>query len=311
MGPLQDGLGGPVVLLHRHEPGLRVVALEGQDVAEVGVAPGIDGLVGVADHGDVAMLLGQQPGYGVLDDVGVLELVDEQMQVASLVVLGGIGKVRQQLMGLHQQVVKIHGLGEAQPGLVAAIDPGDDLFIVRADAGGELLGVLHLALGAGDGGEDGPGRVSARVQVQVQEGLLHQGHLVFVVVDVEVAVQPKMHPVAAQDGGAPGVERAEGKLGGSRAQQLVEPLSHLLGRLVRERHGHDAPGVDAHFPDQIGDAVGDDPRLAGTGPGEDQQRPLDVLGGFPLLGIEAGEEVPGWRCGHEGIISGQPLSLVS
>ena len=89
------------------------------------------------------------------------------------------------------------------------------------------------------------------------------------------------------------------------AQQFIEPLPHLLGRLVGERQGHDAPGVDAHFLDQIGDAVGDDPRLAGTGPGEDQQRPLDVLGGFPLLGIEAGEEVLGWRGGHGGIISGR------
>ena len=252
------------------------------------------------------MLLGQQPGYGVLDDVGVLELVDEQVQVASLVVLGGIGKVRQQLMGLHQQVVEIHGMSGGQDGLVAAVDPGDDLFVVGSDAGGELLGVLHLALGVGDRGEDGPGRVAARVQVQALERLLHDGHLVLVVVDVEAAVQPKVHAVAAQDGGAPEVERGQGKLGGLRAQQFVEPLPHLLGRLVGERQGHDAPRVDAHFPDQIGNAVGDDPRLAGPGPGEDEQRPLDVLGGFPLLRIEAGEEVPGWRGGHGGIISGRP-----
>ena len=101
----------------------------------------------------------------------------------------------------------------------------------------------------------------------------------------------------------------EGKLAGPRAQQPVEPLPHLLGRLVGERQGHDAARVDAHFLDQIGDAVGDDPRLAGPGPGEDEQGPLDVLGGFPLLGIEACEEVLGWRGGHGGIISGWPLFL--
>ena len=39
-------------------------------------------------------------------------------------------------------------------------------------------------------------------------------------------------------------------------------------------------------PAQVRDAERDDARLAGAGPGQDQQRPLEGFNGLPLLGIE-------------------------
>ena len=52
--------------------------------------------------------------------------------------------------------------------------------------------------------------------------------------------------------------------------------------------------------DEIGDAVRHHPRLAGTRPGQDQQRPAEGLDGFLLGGVEA--------VGHGGVRG--PLSVV-
>src|SRR5258708_19292049 len=50
------------------------------DVLDLGVAPAIDRLLRVADHGHVPEVVrGQEPDEVELDPVGVLELVDEQV----------------------------------------------------------------------------------------------------------------------------------------------------------------------------------------------------------------------------------------
>ena len=45
--------------------------------------------------------------------------------------------------------------------------------------------------------------------------------------------------------------------------------------------------------DQVGDAVGDDARLAGARAGENEQRAVDLQHGLALLGVQFVEEVHG------------------
>ena len=110
--------------------------------------------------------------------------------------------------------------------------------------------------------------------------------LVVVVVDDELRAQAHGLAVAAQDAGTDGVERAQRQVLDGACQQDLQPLSHLPGRLVGERHRHDAARIDAHHLDQIGDAVSDDPGLAAAGTGQDEERPLNGLGGCALSGIK-------------------------
>ena len=91
VGRRQDIAHAAIVLLELHHLGLGVVALEFQDVAQVGAAPRIDGLVVVAHHHDVAALGGEQLGDGVLGAVGVLVLVHHEVAEAVLV---GLAHVR-------------------------------------------------------------------------------------------------------------------------------------------------------------------------------------------------------------------------
>ena len=75
----QDVAGGAVVSLQLDHARARVVALEVEDVADVGAAPAVDRLVLVADDGDAAGAARQQAHQPVLDAVGVLELVDQHV----------------------------------------------------------------------------------------------------------------------------------------------------------------------------------------------------------------------------------------
>src|SRR5207244_11732403 len=77
-----------VVLLQPDDQRAGEIALEFEDVADLGAAPAVDRLIVVADAAQVAVLLGQQPQPQILRDVGVLVLVDQQVAEAALVAGG-------------------------------------------------------------------------------------------------------------------------------------------------------------------------------------------------------------------------------
>ena len=98
-GGAQDVPGRAVIALQPHHLGAREVLLEAQDVADLGAAPAVDRLVVVADAGDVAVPLRQQPQPQVLGDVGVLVLVDQDRAEAPLVVGQDLGLLLEQASG--------------------------------------------------------------------------------------------------------------------------------------------------------------------------------------------------------------------
>ena len=82
---IEDVLRGAVILAEADDRGVGKVALEAQDVADVGIAPRVDALVGVADRAEVPVRPGEQTRQPVLGDVGVLELVDQEVAIAVVV----------------------------------------------------------------------------------------------------------------------------------------------------------------------------------------------------------------------------------
>ena len=69
------------------------------------------------------------------------------------------------------------------------------------------------------------------------------------------------------------------------ADDPLDPSRHLRRRPAREGQEQDAARVGA-ADDQVRDAVGQRVGLARPGPGNDQERPVAVLGRAPLIGIE-------------------------
>ena len=111
---IEDFLAATVIDLEPEHVRVGEVLREIQDVVDVRAAPGVDALVLVAHHKEVAVRFAQAPGNQVLRPVGVLILVDENVAVAPLVLFPGVGKILQDTHGQHQQVVKVHRVGLVQ-----------------------------------------------------------------------------------------------------------------------------------------------------------------------------------------------------
>src|SRR5262249_34936244 len=120
--------------------------------------------------------------------------------------------------------------------------------------------------------------------------LFHRGEAVRLVVDREAARGTEVSDVAAQDPHTQRVEGGEPYARGVGAQQLLDPLAHLAGRLVRERDGEDPLRRDAANTYEVGDPLGEHARLAAAGTREHEQRPLGGGDGFALLGVQAVED---------------------
>ena len=81
-------------------------------------------LVGVAHDADVAVAVGEHQHQFVLGLVRVLVLVDEDVLEPLAIVLEHVGELAEQLDGVAEQIVEVHGPGLEQAGLVLGVDVG-------------------------------------------------------------------------------------------------------------------------------------------------------------------------------------------
>ena len=298
----EDRLGRPVVLLEHDRRGVRVVALELLDVADGGAAERVDGLVGVADD---AQLPGRQRlGRGadelldedVLRVVGVLVLVDEHVPEPAAVVLGDVGEELQHGHRARDEVVEVEGVGASQAPLVLAVRLGQQPFHVVGRAARVRLVVDQLVLQVGHLPEERARGELLRVQAHVAHDHRHEAQGVGLVVDGEAALHVQPRGLRPQDADAGAVERRHPHGPGAGADELAHALLHLAGGLVREGDGEDLAGLRVTGREQVGDAAGQDPGLARSGPRHDEQRAAPVLDRRPLGGVEVLDE-PGDRWG--------------
>src|SRR5690606_23827761 len=73
------------------------------------------------------------------------------------------------------------------------------------------------------------------------------------------------------------------------ADQLADAILHLAGGLVGECHRQNLPATRLAGGEDVGDASGQNPRLAGAGPGENQQRPFSGFHRLALFGVQPSE----------------------
>jgi hypothetical protein len=292
-GGAEDDLGGAVVLLEEDDLGVGVELLEFEDVLDVGAAPAVDGLVGVAGGADVFVVHGEHVGEGELGVVGVLVLVDEDVLVAFLEEGADGLVVAEEDGGFEEKVVKIDSFVGGEDGFVAGVNAGD-VFLEEAAGGlGEGGGGLEFVFGVGDGGEDGGGLEVVFGDVDVLDGLFDRFGLVGGVEDGEGFGEAGFGGEFAEEAGAQAVEGGDGDAAAHAvgfADEGEDTVAHFTGGLVGEGDGEDVGGGDA-TGDEVGDAAGDGAGFAGAGAGEDEEGAVDVDGGFALRGGEAFEDL--------------------
>ena len=284
----QDLRGAPVVLPKLDHRGTREVGGEAVQVVGVGTVPGVDGLVRIAHDAEVGSTVQPRREEHELQRVDVLELVHEEVaETPPLCIgetpVGGHGATTQV-----EQVVEVdHPTGRLQL-LVVLEDAGDGREGERRGAiggfGGTLVGPRP------DAPRLGPLDLADHVQccggpvVAGQEGS-DEAHLA----DQQLRLPPVVLPPPGPQLGVR--NRVEGPGGHLVAHpDPSEAAAHLRCRLSRERQGQYPAGVDLACQRPPGDAVGQDPGLAGPGSGVDGQR--HGFGGhrLALLLVQATEQ---------------------
>ena len=298
VGRFENGVGRAVVLLERDRLRLGEIDLEVEDVADVRGPEAVDRLVGVADGEDVAVHACEQLQQPVLRMVRVLVLVDEHVAEGVLPALEGLGEALQHVHGQHQHVVEVDRVRPEQATLVQLVDVRDGLVVEGGDARAVLLRPDQLVLRVRDLRVDPAWDEPLRVALELLQAQLDQAHLVGLVVDGEVRAVAELRRLAAEDAAAGGVEREDPEPARGRAEEVVEPAAHLARGLVGKGDREDLGRPDPVRRDQVGDAVGEDARLARPGAGDDQQRPFGVQDGLSLRGIQVGEVLLGRQHGH-------------
>ncbi|EMH76398.1 hypothetical protein EHI8A_126200 [Entamoeba histolytica HM-1:IMSS-B] len=260
VGGLEDGVGGAVVLLQADDLG-REVLVELLDVLDLGAAPAIDGLVVVAHHHEAGAILGEVLEPGVLDGVGVLEFVHQQVLEAPLVVFQQAGIVAPQIQGAQQQLGEVDHPGAGAGRLVGFVDAAHGAEEEIAGGLDVLRSQAFVLLAV-----DEPLRLACRpallVEAQFADHPLDDALLVVAVEDLEILRQPRFLPVRAQQAVGQAVEGADPHALRTHAEQLLDAVAHLGGGLVGEGHREDGVRRGPFDLDQPGDAVHQHPGLA-------------------------------------------------
>ena len=235
---------------------------------------------------------GEQPQPLVLDCVGVLILVDQDVVEALRYCSSTSALGAEDVQHVQQQVAEVAGVERLQPRLVERVELGAaavgvGLVLDRIDLIGSPAAVLPAV--------DQPGELARRPALLVELGggdqLLEQAQLVVGIDDRVVRLQPDQLGVAAQHLGRDRVEGAEPRHALDRAaRQRADPLAHFARGLVGEGDAEDLARPGLLRRDEISEAGGQRGGLAGAGAGQHQHRPLGGQHGLALRRVQAVEE---------------------
>ena len=291
----KDVAGGAVIALQPDHRGAGKIALEAQDVVDLGAAPAIDRLVVIADAADIVRALREQPQPEILRDIGVLILIDQYVAKAAVIIRQHIRILAQQADALEQQVAEVDRVERLQPRLIggiellaAAIGKGGAL------ASGDLIRREPAILPAVDRVGEQARRPALFVDILRLQQLLQQADLVVGVENGEAGFQPHQLGMAAQHAHADGVEGAEPRHALHLfADDGADALLHLARGLVGEGDGEDLRRPGEAERQDMGDAGSEDARLAGTGAGEHQHGTFRRLHRGALLRVQPAEIATG------------------
>ena len=284
----QDMRGGSIILFEPNDSCAGEVFFELQDILHLRTAPRIDRLIVVADARDVLALLREQPQPEILDGVGILILVDHDVFEAALIVRQHVAVSLQDDEHVKQQVAEIARVQRFQSILILLVEfAAAAVRIAFGFPGVDIGGGKPLVLPLIDQPRQAARRKALFVDVRCDDQLLEQAELIVGIEDGEVAVQPHQLGMATQHLRADRVEGAEPRHPlDDVAHHLAHAVPHLARGLVGEGDGQNLRWPRFARKQQMREPRGQRRRLARTGAGDDQHRPLGRQHRLPLRRIE-------------------------
>ena len=223
--------------------------------------------------------------------VRVLVFVHEDVAEAPVVVLGDQRVLTQQIDRAHDEVVEVQRVRGAHALVVLNVGVRDD---ARDRVLASRLRVARradqLVLRVRNARRHHLWREALDIHVHGLEDHLDEALGILGVVDRKRRGQPGRLVLVAQEAHARRVEGRHPHAARVVTHEGARALTHLGRRLVREGDRQDLARPRATRGQQVGDAVREDTRLAGTRARQDQQRRARVRHGLALTIIEAARQ---------------------
>ena len=303
---LQNGGGRTPILFQGHHPSLGKITLEQAKGGARCSPETVNGLVGIADGEEVALVSGEHLEDLHLREVCVLKFV-HQDEAGLLAFLAEYRRVLEQMEGAGDHVAEAaqvffpqHALDGGENLRDLAASPQPFLFpqgMVRLAHAGDAqlaalqaLDILRVPLRAHQFVV-----AAAREVEQIGEKLGDVGgaHKIvqaqfanaFAQIDPKVLVveHPERGPVAGQQFVRIVVEGARPQAGNIHAAQFAaHALAHFLGCVFGVGQRQDLFGLGVAFPHQTGNALGQDRRLSRPRPGHHQHGTIHMFDGGAL-----------------------------
>ena len=244
---VQNVLRGAIILFQPNDPRPLELPFKAEDIGDIRTPEAVNALVIVTHHADVPGRSCQQLGQLVLQRVGVLILVYEDIAELPLVVLPHIRRRLQQAHRVPQQIIKVQRIGLTELFIVKCIYftyPYFPPIVDRLPLFQEFLRRLHIVLGTGDGRLHLAGRKRLFLQPQLLEDVLDHTLAVIRVIDGKAAVETDAVDITPQDTHTGRVERGRPDIGGSLLpQHPPQAILQLVSSLVGEGDSQHLPGT--------------------------------------------------------------------
>ena len=277
VGGVEDVAGRPVVLFQAHQTGTGEVTLETLEMLHPRPAPAEDGLIVVTHHERRACRPGQEFHPPVLNRVGVLEFIHQNVLEPPLVLFPQFRPLLDQFQRAQQQFAEVHHRGCAAYLLVTCIEV-DELPALCTALVVDAAGAQSLVLLAVDEPLYLPRRRLVLIEAETLQQTADDAQLILRIDDLKTFRQPGLAPVNSQQPVRQAVECADPEVAGRETQQILDPMAHFPGGLVGKGDREEMLGHDVLDADQPGDPVHEHAGLAASGAGEHQHRPPDGRG---------------------------------
>jgi hypothetical protein len=219
-----------------------------------------------------------------------LILIDHDELKLSRIPLADGRRVVEEVDGLEQEIVEVERTGFLERPHVAAVQLSD-VAILEIPAVLEDLGSFHAVLRMADATEHVPRLIGAVIETCFLDQLFDHRLLIARIVDHEVARETNVRRLASQQARTQRVERRDPHRPAVRAEKRLDAVAHLCCGLIGERDSQKTIGRRNLLGNEIGDAMRDDARLAGSRAGKNQERTVCMLNGSLLFRIQRGEEI--------------------
>ncbi len=289
VGRLEDRSHGPVVLFQPDRLRHGKVCQQGTHIADFRTTERVNGLVVVADGKQIAMGTGQQLQPSILQAVGILKLVDENVPETLAIVLAQCGIGLEHLVTAQQQLGKIAHPFTAALRIVGGIDL--DHLAGIGIVGTQLAGPYPGLLVAVDKARNGTRRKLFIGQLEAFQQAFDHSLLVLGIENLEGRRQAGVTVMDAQKAVAQAMEGADPHGTHIDRNQRGQAGLHLARRLVGEGHGQNTRRAGLGGGQQPGNTGGQHAGLAAAGTRQHQRGACRPGHGTQLFGIQTVEQI--------------------